>query len=134
MAEGVHGLPGVRGKVLACDEDHPRRTEGDKPLPRIDHTHADGAGSIVATAPRNHHAALVRCAATPAPGQFRPKPGCSVAALHQLRHVRPCKAGGSQQLIRPIAPPNIQPQGAGGIRHVTHRIAAEQQPQPILGQ
>lgn len=57
-----------------------------------------------------------------------------VAAFEQRWHRIPTEIAGGEHLVAPVAPGDVQPHRAGGVRHIAGELAGHAQAQIILGQ
>ena len=130
VGEGMHGTLGGRREPVGHPEHHARGTQRHKALPCLARTHAHRTGGVVAAAAGHGHPG----GQAPAGGHVGAQHARGIAALGQARHVGTGQAAGGEQGVAPIAARHVQPQGAGCIGHVAHRVARELQAQPVLGQ
>ena len=130
MAEGVHGARRHRRKRGRSGPDHAGRAQRHKTFAGLHSTHRHRAGRVVAGASgdqgRRGHAPTTR--------ERRAQPPGEVAALDETRHVVDGQPAGRQGIAAPAAPADVEPQGARGIGHVLHGLAAQLQAYIGLGQ
>ena len=130
MAEGMDGAPGVGAERVVGNEQHAGGADGDQR--RIVRHRADAAGrcGIVATAAGNDRAL------GHAPGlgdRSREAPRC-IGAFIELRHLVDAHAAGGEQLVGPVALGDVEPVGAGTVRHVGGIVAGHAEADVVLGQ
>ncbi len=126
----MDGARRIRPEGGVRDEEHARGAERDEALPLVQRADAAGGGGIVARAAGHgdiaRHAPFLR--------QTGAQRARAVRAFDEARHVAAIEAGDGQKFVGPVALADIKPQRAGGVRHIFHMLAGQQQPHIGLGQ